>query len=169
MNVRLGHPGDADGIADVQYRAWTTSYAGAVPADALNQVDPTAAAIRWRDSILNPPSPSHRVLVAENGEAIVGFAATGPSRDDEETTDVGEIYILLVSPEDTGHGVGTELLGGATERLRDDGFRAAIAWLLEADRPMQELFEGAGWAPDEGRRELDMGQPVPEIRLRTGL
>lgn len=167
--VRIGRPGDADAVADVQYRAWTTSYAEIVPADAMNQVDATAAAIRWRDSMLNPPSPSHRVLVAENDESIAGFAAIGPSRDEGSPQDVGEVYILLVDPAATGSEVGSQLLTRAAEELRADGFTSAVGWLLEADRPTQELFGRVGWQLDDERRELDMGRPVPEIRWRITL
>ena len=167
--IRVGQPGDAEAVADVQYRAWTTSYAEIVPADAMNQVDPTAAAIHWRDSMLNPPSPSHRVLVADSGESIIGFAALGPSRDDGAAQHVGEIYILLTDPEITPDDVGVQLLTGAAEHLRGDGFTSAVSWLLAADSTAQELFARAGWQAGDERRELDMGRPVPEVRWRTRL
>ena len=42
-------------------------------------------------------------------------------------------------------------------------------WLLEQDTTARRFLESAGWAADGTRRSLDMGVPVPTIRLHTTL
>ena len=80
-----------------------------------------------------------------------------------------ELYVLCVEPGHTGHGHGSRLLNAAAATLAEDGFGTACAWVLEQDTTARRFLESSGWAPDGPRRALDMGDPVPTIRLHTAL
>src|SRR5450759_3416955 len=57
----------------------------------------------------------------------------------------------------------------AVDHLRTDGFATAYTWVVAADARSRRFLAAAGWAVDGAARELDMGQPVREVRLHTDL
>jgi hypothetical protein len=60
-------------------------------------------------------------------------------------------------------------MAAAVDGLREAGRSRATAWLLEGDVVLRQFFEGAGWALDGAKRELDGGEPVKQVRLQTDL
>jgi ribosomal protein S18 acetylase RimI-like enzyme len=175
-SVRTATAADADAVAAVQAAAWSRAYAGTLPAELLEALGGTEGAHRWRSAVVAPPTPRHRVLVADAEGRVVGLAAFGPAEDPD--TDPGsdaELHALSVDPAQTGRGHGSRLVNAAAEHLSADGFRAVLVWLsvLDGDDPLRRLLVGAGWEPDGARRELDLrgdGQVVlAQTRLRTTL
>ena len=176
--VRPARAGDADSLVRVQVASWRCAYAGIVPEDLLAELTGDEAQgvwrDRWRDAITNPPSSRHRVLVAVSeaeGSApreVVGFVSTGPATDADRWpgTD-GQLYELRVVPERTGQGHGSRLLHAAADTMTEDGFRTVSIWALAADSALRRFLESSGWAPDGARGELDVGIPVPVVRLHT--
>ena len=172
VSVRPAVPADAEAIGEVQVAAWRTLYARIVPAEVLAAVDVTLAADHWRAAIERPPNLKHRVLVALDGAAVVGFAAFGPATGDPDRDPVldAELHTLLVHPDAFGRGHGSRLLAATVDGMRDVRFRTAICWLLTADSVLTDFLESAGWAPDGVQRDLDMaGTLVPQQRLHVGL
>jgi GNAT superfamily N-acetyltransferase len=99
----------------------------------------------------------------------VGFVAVGPGADDDAGTDGAEVFELLVENGAQRAGHGSRLLTAAVDHLREHGYRRAVTWLFEADEPAMRFYTSAGWAVDGSRRTLEMGEPVEQIRLHTGL
>jgi GNAT superfamily N-acetyltransferase len=175
--VRPARAGDAESLARVQVASWQHGFAGIVPDALLAELTGEEAQKvwrdRWREAITNPPTSRHHVLVAvESGPSreVTGFVSAGPATDADRWpgTD-GELYELRVEPERTRHGHGGRLLHAAADTLTQDGFHMAVIWALEADRGLRRFLESAGWAADGARGELDVGVPVPVIRLHTAL
>ena len=89
--VRPARLDDVDEITRIQLTTWRVAYRRLLPKHILDQLDEEWITRRWRDAIAEPPSPSHRVLVAveqrESPEAgpesayVVGFVASGPADD----------------------------------------------------------------------------------------
>jgi len=192
--VRPARPDDAASVATVQLSTWRTAYAGVIPASVLDGLGEDDAAAQWRSAITEPPTDRHHVLVAREGETVVGFVAVGPALPEDlvgpghewtgpadesaapaEPTALGDwagdalaISALLVEPRWGRRGHGSRLLAAAVDLARTDGFSRAVAWVLEADTATRPFLESAGWAPDGVGRVLDMdGTEVPELRLVT--
>lgn len=197
--VRAARAGDAEDLARIQIASWRAGYAGLVPAPVLAELTTAEAEHKWREqwqaSVAKPPTSRHRVLVAvENADGpsgqgwgddgrsadhknggsltrtVAGFASFGPAIDPDlwPGTDA-ELYELRVHPEYTGRGHGSRLLNAVADTVAQDGFHALSTWVLEADTALRGFLASAGWAPDGARRELDMGSPVPEVRVHAAV
>lgn len=166
LSVRAAVRTDAGAVADLQLRVWRVACAGIVPASVLTSLSDAQAQARWQDAIAQPPSAAHRALVATADGVLVGFAAVGP---DSDGSRAGEVYLLLVDIGAQRVGHGSRLLASCVEHLRRHDYARAVTWLFERDRAARTFYEGAGWAADGGRRELDMGEAVAQLRLHTDL
>ncbi len=170
-SVRPAAPADAAAVAAVQLLVWRTAYVGIIPAGALEELTEPAAVHRWSEDLAAPPSRQHRVLVAVEEDRVVGLAALAPGDAPPTAEDpaAGELLLLLVDPDSRNRGHGSRLLAAAVDHLRTDGFATAYTWVVAADARSRRFLAAAGWAVDGAARELDMGQPVREVRLHTDL
>ena len=174
VSVRVGWADDASGIAAVQVRAWRQEYAGLLPSEVLDALDPQQFAAAWQSSLNKPQDARNRVLVALERNTVRGFAVTGPSADpDGDPVADGEISELTIDPEQTGRGHGSRLVQACADTLRADRFSIALVWLNTEDDARRAFLTGAGWAPDGAHRELDLhgddSVRVRQIRLHTEL
>lgn len=170
VTVRDARPEDAAAIADVHIRTWQAAYRGQVADELLDGLEAqrAARAERWRGWISEPRATPHRVLVAEAGEAVVGFASLGAARDLPPTT--GEVYAIYVAPEAWGTGAGRELFARAAELLRSFGFTEAVLWVLRSNARARRFYEIAGWRTDGAeRQEVMSGTTLEEVRYRISL
>lgn len=157
VSVRPARPADAERVAAVQLSTWRTAY-GFLPADALDVPLEQAAAL-WLRAIEVPPSDRHRVLVAMDGDELVGFAASEPA------DDVVELSTLLVEPRWGRRGHGSRLLAATVDHWRTDGATVAVSWVWEQDDASRAFLTTAGWEADGAVRGLDTGSQV-ERQLR---
>jgi GNAT superfamily N-acetyltransferase len=175
--VREAREADAPSLAQVQVTSWQCVFDGtftAAQVAALTSPETVAAwAEHWRDSITNPPTTRHRVLVAVTAEGsrdVIGFAHIGPATDEDRwpRTD-GQLYGLCVLPSHTRQGHGSRLLHAVASTLADDGFRTATMWVSSLEKAMREFLESSGWAPDGAHADLDLDLDVavPTVRLHT--
>lgn len=151
--VRAARTSDVDQIAAIQVRAWEGLY-GSILATCGMALDPRALAETWGEAILRPPHSSVRVLVATQGEEVVGFAAIGPSYDPDLADAFGEVHALMVGLDHLGHGHGSRLMAACIDHLRAFGYRWAATWTLLDDQPRRAFWQSAGWGPDSARRTL---------------
>lgn len=158
----------------VQVAAWRDMYGGVLPEPVLAELSGAEAGERfagqWQAAVDHPPTSRHRLLVATDERAVVGFAAVGPAEDPDRWpgTDA-EVYALHVAPAHARQGHGSRLLNALVDHLVEDGFQAVYVWTLEQDNPLRSFLEGAGWRADGARRELDMGVLVPMVRLHAAI
>lgn len=156
--IRSGTANDADAVARIHVEAWRAAYAHALPAEGLAGLSVEQRAGLHRRS---PP------IVAERDGEIVGFVGVGRSRDDDAD---GEVYAIYVRPDLWGTGVGRELIAAGEERLREQGHREAILWVLEDNPRAQRFYWAAGWRADGTSRPIEVfGVEVPEVRFRKTL
>jgi GNAT superfamily N-acetyltransferase len=150
---------DADEVARVHVRVWQQAYAGLMPADYLESLDPMAFGEGWRERLLRPTSSVGHWL-ARDEHGIVGIASCGPARD-EDAPVAFELYAINVLARSHGTGVAAALLGHAI------GDRAAYLWVLEGNARAQAFYRRHGFADDGARkREPDTG--AAEIRMARG-
>jgi GNAT superfamily N-acetyltransferase len=175
VSVRPARAADAAEMARVQAVTWRTAYRSVLPAAVLDDWDEAAAADVWRAAVVAPPTPAHGVLVAVDGEAVVGFTAYGPPevsaehprQADGPTT---EVAALLVEPRWGRRGHGSRLLAAVADLAAGTGATRLSMWVPEADQVTARFLESAGWAQEGWARTLDTGgEPLREVRWHAGL
>jgi GNAT superfamily N-acetyltransferase len=172
VSVRVAWGDDAESIAAIQARAWTTSYAALVPAASGLQTADFAQL--WRDALTKPGDARHRALVALERNRIVGFAITTPATDpDCDPATDGELMEFTIDETERGKGHGSRLLQAAVDTMLADRFTRAVAWLVADDDAFREFLASAGWDADTAHRTLDLDgsgtTQVKQVRLHTAL
>jgi GNAT superfamily N-acetyltransferase len=173
VSVRPARPVDAADVARVQVVTWRTAYRRVLPASVLDDWDADAATASWRAAVESPPTPGHGVLVALEGQTVVGFAAFGTAEltageQPHAAGPTAELSTLLVEPRWGRRGHGSRLLAAVTDIAKAGGAARLQTWLLEPDRVSADFYESTGWAPDGWARTLETGaEPLREIRWHT--
>jgi GNAT superfamily N-acetyltransferase len=171
--VRPARLADAGEIARVQIATWRTAYGALLPPTVLADWDDATATASWAAAIHSPPTPGHRVLVAEESGTLVGFAASGPAEVSPTETPfrdgpTSELSALLVEPPWGRRGHGSRLLAAVVDLARTDGVARLVIWLPEADRITADFLAGAGWDRDGWVRSLDTGtKTIRQVRWHT--
>ncbi|MBB6121943.1 GNAT family N-acetyltransferase [Nocardiopsis algeriensis] len=176
--VRPARVADVDTVVDLQVASWQAVYGALLPGGVAAELEGEQAREQfrgqWTAALESPPTSRHRLVVAtdqEDGERVVtGFAAFGPAGDPDlwPATDA-EVFALHVDPERTGAGHGSRLLNACVEHLLEDGFTTVHVWVPEAGNALRKFFESSGWRADGARREIDMGEIVPMVRLHAAI
>jgi GNAT superfamily N-acetyltransferase len=164
---------DIDAVAAMHVRTWQAGYAGIMPGEVLDALDPAVFA-ESRRSRAAPPGA--QTLVAEDDGVIVGFASFGPRlvQDDSDlsTAGIGEVYAIYVAPERWGTGAGRALMTAAREALAAAGFAVMRLWVLAENHRARRFYERAGMAPDGARDTFTppgSSAELPEIRYAMRL
>ena len=174
VSVRPARVDEAGALGALQARTWRAGYAGLLPPDVLDGLDPGALGEAWRAAVATPPSPRHRVLVAEEAGTAVGFVAVTPAGDpDLDPSSEAELGLLVVAPEARKRGHASRLLAAVVDELRTGGSAYAYIWCDARDGQLLAFLTGAGWAEDGARRSLDLRGDgavlVEQVRLHTDL
>ncbi|CAB4866258.1 unannotated protein [freshwater metagenome] len=173
--VRPARTSDVDDIAAVQIRTWRVNYSSILPAAELAALEPGDLALTWASGILNPPTPSHRLMVALDGssgsDVLVGYAAFGPSTDPDSDPATAELLALVIDPDCIRQGHGSRLLAATVDHLRASGSRTLITWLPLADELSRAFFIVSGWGPDSAFRDRVISEEtvLREVRLVTDI
>ncbi|MBN9153421.1 MAG: GNAT family N-acetyltransferase [Microbacterium sp.] len=146
--VRAATRADARAIAFVRVHTWRAAYAGLIDPVLLDRMDvdreAQVRAERWNEYTADPRTTQ---LVAEIDGAVVGWASTGPSRDDDGP-DRGELYAIYSLPSHWSTGVGHALVIAAEHALTAAGYRKASLWVLDGNDRAAAFYERHGWRED---------------------
>lgn len=165
--IRDASPEDALAIAGVHVRSWQAAYRGLIDDDFLDRLRPEERAARYEFGAERAEAP--RTIVALEDREIIGFATTGPCRD-EDAREAGELYALYVDPPRWRSGAGRLLLAEATERMRRENLREAVLWVLRGNERAEHFYELGGWRRDGAERwEQPYGVVSRVIRMRRRL
>ena len=166
--VRGARAGDVPEIARIQVETWRTAYRRFLPESVLAALDTGRAEQAWAPAVEAPP-PYH-LLVATEQQWTVGFAAVGPSGEDDARPGEAAVAAMVVEPRWGRRGHGSRLLAAAVDHLREDGMTRAVAWVPEGDRASAAFYESAGWERDGLIRTLEAeGGTVREVRWHVSL
>ena len=167
LEIRPFAQDETDAVSLVRVRSWQSGYAGIVPEEFLDSLDPAEFAARLRDA--KRPAGAGALCAVEDGR-IVGHAAYGPYRSEDGTH--GELYSIYVLPERWGTGAGHRLFAAARERLTTAGFPDMRLWVLEENHRARRFYERQGMTPD-GERDvwIPRGHTIelPELRYAVAL
>jgi ribosomal protein S18 acetylase RimI-like enzyme len=174
VSVRPATADDVTELARIQLDTWRLAYQTVLPAQVLQSLGTEQIAASWQAAVTAPPSQSHHVLVAMEGEFRVGFTAFGPDADrqpqDPEPERSAAISMLLVEPRWGRRGHGSRLLAAVADLSKPAGITRLVAWVPVTDTASLQFYRSAGWEADGLRRDLDTGAgTVTELRLHTAL
>ncbi|MFI7551730.1 GNAT family N-acetyltransferase [Micromonospora sediminimaris] len=160
-SIRREQPDDAEAVARVHVRGWQAGYAGIMPDEVLNRLNPVAWAQRRRALGTADPDHPFTTLLAEEHGTLVGFATFGPYRNNQDRGDLdpayGEVVSLYVTPENWGDGTARALFAAARAGLRESGWTEYRLWVLADNDRARRFYERAGLSPDGERSTY----PVP--------
>ena len=172
FHVRPAESTDSEGIARVHTRSWQSAYRGLLPDEWLGALRWEDRKVRW-DSILSADSSGSRgnVFVAANAQnEIIGFASSGPSRDEDLDQDrVHELYAIYLTPEYWGKRIGTSLFRTVMQAVPKTAVRLEL-WVLEDNNRGRKFYESHGFTLDGATKlaEID-GYQLEEVRYRIHL
>jgi ribosomal protein S18 acetylase RimI-like enzyme len=161
--VRPARVVDADEVGRVHVQVWREAYAGHMPADYLEGLDPMKSAARWKLRFeMDEPDGTVLVATGPDGE-IVGFAAAGPTRDEDAPTD-WELYAINVLADHYGTGVADQLITAALAE------RPATLWVVNDNARAEAFYRRHGFSV-EGATKLHDGTGASEMRMvrRSGV
>jgi ribosomal protein S18 acetylase RimI-like enzyme len=165
-NLREGRRADAARIAALHILSWQTAYRGQLPDAFLDGQSLARRTAEWEARV---GVGGERLLLLEDNDAVLGFAAFGPSRDpDADPAIVWQLYNLHVLPDRRGGGLGGRLFDAAVAEGRRARRSALTLWVAEGNGPAREFYRRRGMRPD-GREQihrLDTGVALPEVRYR---
>lgn len=169
VHLRRARETDAPGIAAVHVRTWQLAYYDQLPEAYLNALEIADRERFWTNELHILPI-ERRPWVAESDSGIVGFAHGGPPRDEDLTSNTGEVYAIYVLPDYWDRGVGRRLLMHCEHDLIGHGYDKAVLWVLADNSRARRFYEKAGWTLDGAskRREIG-GREVVEVRYRATL
>ena len=124
-------------VSRIYETSWRYAYKEIVPQEFLDGI----SAGQWVDRIKQKGRSS--LLLTERGQPV-GTASFSRSRW-EEYGDWGEIISLYLLPDFMGKGYGRALLEACVERLREQGFRRILLWVLEENHRARNFYEKAGF------------------------
>ena len=168
IQVRPATVRDAKTIAEIHVNTWHAAYAGLVADDYLKGLSVEKKQAEWLDSIkFGEP----QVIVALDGNAIVGFAGYDRTRDPKTKPTTGEIWAMYVASDYWGEGAGLALWDGCREGLQEEGCLEVTLWVMLRNERALRFYELAGF-----KREMSTAKTVPlgsgkveEVRMRRDL
>ena len=168
MNISPAVSEDAAAIARAQVRSWQAAYLNILPDDYLANLSVEKRELMWREFIARG---SPELLVARDGECIVGFVAFGPCRDEGVGAARAEIWASYVTPSHWSQGVGSQLWERARSRLTALGYRSVSLWVLTGNGRAIQFYGRVGFAVDEASaKEVVLGgKALREIRYVADL
>lgn len=146
---------EIDGKGYVHYKSWHETYASLVDAEYMKRITREtciATAHKWPENI----------LVAKDGDRVIGFVAYGPYRDDA-LRGCGEIFAIYVLEAYQRQQVGYALMNAALDMLAD--YERIALWVLKGNDRAIHFYERYGFRFDNAEAEIVLGTPNTEFRM----
>ncbi|GGH48757.1 GNAT family N-acetyltransferase [Microbacterium album] len=148
---------DSEAMGRVHAQVWHETYDGLISAASLENVSPRRMAELWTH--YTSQGPEHRHAAALVDGEIVGFAASGPARE-QDAPAPRELYFVYLLDSWHRKGIGRALF----DAVVDDG-EPLYLWLAEKYPGARTFYEKRGFRLDGGRRdEPFLGETITEVR-----
>ena len=168
-SLRSAAPADVAAVAALHIASWQAAYRRQLPDSFLDQQSLAERTAEWQMRLATPGT--HLVLL-EEAEHLLGFAACGPSRDaDADPSLVWELYNLHILPDRRGRGLGRQLFAAAVDHGRHAARRTLTLWVAEQNGSAHRFYERHGMRAD-GTTQLHRLGPeaeLHEVRYRRPL
>jgi len=171
VTVRRACSDDASRIAEIHVRSWQRAYQGLIPQAYLDGLDPVLREGRWSQALTEADwSQGGTLVVADDGDVMLGFANAQASRDEDADARVAEIWAIYVAPDAYGHGYGRELMAATLDCLAQLAYAQVTLWVLDTNERARRFYEAAGFRADGAVKVDDSrGFPLREVRYRRPL
>ncbi len=139
----------------VHFKSWQETYSDLVDAEYMRGITEERCADiarKWPDNI----------LVAKDGDTVIGFVGYGAYRDDT-LPNCGEIFSIYVLGDYLGEKVGFRLMNAAFERLSD--YNKIALWVLKGNDRAIKFYERYGFRFDGTEQEIMLGTTNTEFRM----
>ena len=146
---------EINGKAYVHYKSWHETYTNLVDSAYMRSITLEKCekiAQKWRENI----------LVAKDGESVIGFVGYGAYRD-AALPEHGEIYAIYVLEEYHGSKVGYALMNAALKKLSN--YNKIAVWVLKGNHKAIRFYERYGFRYDGTDTEIILGTPNTEQRM----
>ncbi|RYV50254.1 GNAT family N-acetyltransferase [Pengzhenrongella frigida] len=165
VTIRPAEVADAPEISRVHTASWQEAYAGIVPAEYLDSLDPKNREPMWTEHLRNGPRDGVLTWIALSGDHALGFASLGPCRDEDAARNEQEIYSMYLDPGMWGKGVARDLLRTVLGEVKPPV--PVSLWVLADSERGRHFYRRHGFFPDGTERLRDVGgQDLLELRYR---
>jgi len=152
--IRRAELADIDRLGELHAACWAELYPTVLSPEVLSQLNPAVMSGLWSKFVTR--GDAYVQWVAVDNDEIVGFAGTGPGREDGYDEAL-ELYFLYVHPAARRSGVGSMLL-----KVAD----ADYLWVWELNRDARAFYRKKKYFPDSVARAGTLfGVPLPEVRM----
>jgi GNAT superfamily N-acetyltransferase len=169
ISVRPATKRDAKAIAEIQADASQAAFKALFPGELMPTADTSDKSQAFWSEAIEYSEP--QVLVAVDGQTVVGFVGFDRSRDPKTPPTMGEIWAIYVKPSHWGKAVGLALWDGAREGLMEEGCTKVTVWVPLGYERALRFHDMAGF-----KREMTSIKTVPmgavkveEIRFKRDL
>jgi GNAT superfamily N-acetyltransferase len=152
---------DADAIGTLHAQSWFTAYRG-ILLDSYLDNDLQAERKRYWRGKLPTLSSKEFIIVAENDEGVVGFAAV---MDEPENGYEALLDNLHVRPDLKGKGLGGQLMKAVAERLQATGRSSFYLWVLKGNVAAEEFYKAKYGVPADVSSTEFGGKTVGKTRF----
>lgn len=146
---------EIEGKAYVHWKSWQEAYRGLIDQaylDSLTLDKCVKTAYQWPDNI----------LVAKDGDKIIGFVAYGSCQDDA-LPETGEVFAIYVLSKYYGKKVGYALMQAALCALSE--YRQITLWVLKGNTRAIRFYEKCGFRFDGTEKPITLGEENTELRM----
>lgn len=159
--IRWAQEEDARELGLVHSESWKIAYKDIIPNYVLVNITPERREEYFRDAIKNR-SVETAVIKVDN--QIIGFVTLGQCRDEDMSSEFGEIWGVYLSPSYWHKGFGSILFNFALKELGLRGFKKVSLWVLEDNLGSRRFYEKHGLLHDGTVKKLKLGKEINEIR-----
>lgn len=159
---------DARAVAEIHVDAWRAAYSAILPEAFLSSLTVASRQAFWGQLLADKQGD---LLVAMEGDRMLGWINIGPCRDQDAATGDAEIWAFYASPSMWSMGVGRQLWLSARTRLIEQGHRQCRLWVLAQNARAIRFYKTAGFDRDDSpAKTFELGGAmVEEIRLSCPL
>jgi len=150
--------GHTRSLAECHIACWREAYRGLVPDQMLDAFDVDRRAQQWERIRAQDPEP---IVVALDGETVIGFAGSGPSRDTPPVAPL-ELRALYVRAAWYGTGLAHDLMSACVAVARPGP--AYSLWVFQENPRAQAFYRKYGFELD-GTRRAERFSPIIEVRM----
>ena len=114
-------------------------------------------------------NPKVSMLVAVDGDGLLGYTGCGESRDPDAGSEAAEIWSFFVAAGGWGRGTGRALMTAALADLTERGHSQATVWSFADNERANAFYERHGFERDGTTRTEEHWADILEVRYRRGL
>lgn len=159
--IRWAVESDASELGMIHANSWKVAYDGIIPDEVLEKISSEKRAARFLKAI-SEKSEETAIIVSDT--KIVGFITLGRCRDEDLSSDHGEVWGIYLSPGNWRLRIGSMLLDWGISELAERGYKRVSLWVLEDNHNARKFYEKHGFIHDGTIKQITLGKVINEIR-----